>query len=783
MVPAPREPDPVELARSPIPMHRAVERGAGETSLFRLVLRLVRPWIDRARSFALGCAVAMGCGPGQSVEVEGVVRDGRTGEPIAGALVTSDDGASARTDAQGHFEVRVPAAGAVRASAEGRCDARTQAGRTLALHLFPRMELVREHAQVGFDTEVRIAVRTRCDHEELRWEQIAGPALGVRMRVENQGRLLVVRTHPLEELVRLDDRLSVLALDRTQRGDYRLRVSATLGGAEMQENVRITAAPTAAGVFQVPTGTDVYLNGGAGQAHRWEILERPRQSEVELHGASERIARFRPDRFGTYLLAHDGVQMTLQAGAYEDIRHDCGREGCHATEDEGWTHTAHAATFRRGLDGELGEGFEERCWSCHATGVDVGIDNGGLHQTAARIGWEQPAPDAGVFDAAPRRIRRHGAVWCSACHGPGRIVPPQFRWQHGAKFQVGVCARCHDVDQDDPDAEHRSPEVDEWRLAAMSQFLRNLSDDDPALREGCASCHSAQGFVEWRRRDRHVAPDRDTVQPLTCPTCHDPHDASRPYALRVHDTSDPIAGSPASDLGSGALCASCHRSGVARVDHADRAPHAPQADMLIGRGARTIAAPDAGVHRPIADTCVRCHMTRPPEGDAMRERAGGHTFAIRARAGAAGMSRAACSACHGDVAPERLGERDWDGDGTSGPLFEEHDRALASLTSLVRERVAASGVRDACAEPRAAASVREHDALLVLSDSQNRLLGDCDGDGRWDEGESPVGVSALPRQLADAIYDWSLLAKDGSRGAHNPAHAFRVMASARRALH
>jgi hypothetical protein len=754
---------------------------------FAFVLEIIVPWIGReARTIAVGCMLALGgCGTAQRIDVEGVVRDGRTGQPIAHAQITTDDGRALETDAEGHFSVSIPEGEQVIASAEDRCDAtaRARRGAQLTLNLFPRLELGQELAQVGFDREVRVEVRTRCDaNEELEWTQIAGPELGDRMRTEDRGRVLVVRTHAIEELARIEDRLGIVPLDRHGRGDYRFAVA--LGGT--REEVRLTAAPTSAGLFQVPTGADFYLNGGSGGEHAWALLDRPRGSGAEIEHADMRIARLRPDRFGTYLVEHRPSlrQLSIQAGAYEEVPRDCGRDGCHAPESDGWESTAHARTFRRGLEGELGTEFEERCWSCHATGVDVGIDNGGLHNTAADLSWDQPAPDAGAFDRAPRRIRRHGSVWCSACHGPGRIVPPQFRWQYGAKYRAGVCARCHDVDEGDRDANHVSPQVDEWRIAGMSSLVHGPGDDrEPALRAGCAQCHSAQGFVAWRR-GRTEIPDPGTVEPITCAACHDAHDASRPRALREFDAVDAVAGAPADQLGAGALCATCHRTGIARAGEDAAAPHAPHADMLTGRGARLAEALDGGAHRFIANTCVRCHMTRPGEDDPIRGRAGGHTFSIRTRAGEPALNRAACAPCHGEVAPEDVGRRDWDGDGSEGRIADEYASSLRVLEERLREAVRAANVRDACGPSTVtAADVADLDAELVLVDDTGRALGDCNGDQRRSEGERWMTSAALERPLADAAYDLAFLRADRSGGQHNPAYAFRILEAISRALH
>ena len=584
------------------------------------------------------------------------------------------------------------------------------------------------HAQVGFDTELRIEPELGCN-DEVRWRQTSGPRLGERMRVD--GSALVIRTHAIPSEA-LRGRVGVVALSPAQRGDYRFE--ARVGDVRVE--TRVTSAPTAAGLYQVATGGDVYLEGEGA----WSILDRPDDSSAEIRGTD--LARFRPDRFGTYLVRHDasGVEMNIQAGAYDEVPRDCGRVGCHQAESEGWRDTAHATTFRRGMENELGD-FEARCWSCHATGVDPGVHNGGLHHTATGIGFTMSPPEPGAFEALPRRIRRHGSVWCSACHGPGRIVPPQFRWQYGAKFQVGVCARCHEVPSENADAEHVSDHVAQWRRAPMSRFTRELREDDPALRPECTRCHSAQGYVEHARRNATWEIDRGTVEPITCPTCHDPHSTENAYGLRVHGEIAEL------DLGRGAICATCH-------DTEMDAPHAPQTDVLAGRGSRlTAGAP--GPHARAPEGCVSCHMAEP-NGEA-----GGHTFAVR---GSAGINPAACAACHGGIEPERIGD--------FGARFE---RALENARARLASKL---NVRGPCG--RSATSVFEHEGTIRFIDASDRVVGDCNDDGvmneRWPD------ASVLSREIRDAAHDLLLIEGDGSRGRHNPVFALRALLAIEAAL-
>ncbi len=313
-------------------------------------------------------------------------------------------------------------------------------------------------------------------------------------------------------------------------------------------------------------------------------------------------------------------------------------------------------------------------------------------------------------------------------------------------------------------------EADEWALSTMSHFVRPLDENHPALRSECAQCHSAQGWLAWRSGQGETA--LDAAAAMDCASCHDGR------SLRVFDTSDPIAGVSAEHLGSGALCVSCHRSGVAHGDLFEAAPHAPQGDMLVGRGARSVDAIDTGAHRFIADTCVRCHMNRPEPDEVFFARAGGHTFATRT---ADGTSPAACAPCHGSaVSPDAIGMRDWNLDGHTASVRDEHETALARVSARLRARIEEQEVRDACG--RVAADFIEHDAMLALVDENDTLLGDCDGDGVVDPSLHPTTIAALPRALADAVYDVALLRSDGSAGQHNPTYAFRVLAALDRAL-
>lgn len=364
-----------------------------------------------------------------------------------------------------------------------------------------------------------------------------------------------------------------------------------------------------------------------------------------------------------------------------------------------------------------------------------------VHETSARRGQ---AGELGRFDAE-----------CWRCHAPA-LAPPADAGTHDAGDPwLAPCASCHDGPA------HDSHAASEWSRSAMSQ-----SPGEHASRSECARCHGGASFVARQERDE-VSARIGSTSAIECATCHDPHEATSPRGLRVFDRADEVAGAPAEHLGSGAVCASCHGDGG--VGPRDAAAHAPQASVLLGRGARGVPPMEDGAHRFVADTCVRCHMARPGESDV-----GGHTFSTR---GVNGVARAACAPCHGsDVAPDAIGARDWDGDGRAGSVASEHERAIERASASLRAQIAALSVHDACGH--VAADVAEREARLLLVDARGVTLGDCDEDGAIASSEASVTASALPARLADAAFDLSMLRRDGSAGAHNPQYAFRVIAAA-----
>jgi len=132
-------------------------------------------------------ALVAGCGSADRVEVSGVVRDGRTGGPLAGARVTGADGVATHTDVEGRFTLAVMRGlrTQLRVSAEGHADAVQSFGadafvipEILAFELEPEDlvfdDVADPHAVVRWDTASWIAERFSRGHAEAQHDDDAG---------------------------------------------------------------------------------------------------------------------------------------------------------------------------------------------------------------------------------------------------------------------------------------------------------------------------------------------------------------------------------------------------------------------------------------------------------------------------------------------------------------------------------------------------------------------------------------------------------------------------------
>jgi predicted CXXCH cytochrome family protein len=257
----------------------------------------------------------------------------------------------------------------------------------------------------------------------------------------------------------------------------------------------------------------------------------------------------------------------------------CGN--CHVGQRADWSATRHAGAWTT-LQ-ESGHA-EPACEDCHTVGAN------GNSVTDPNVGW------AGTGDS------RYQDVQCESCHGPGleHVTNPDAT-QPLPSIDVGLdltsgCGECHQG--------NHQPFVEEW-----SQSRHANRDTYPQGQPACVQCHEARGiFDAWGIRADYLEKNGVDPIPITCPVCHDPHDASNPRQLRF-----PID-EPNVDTN---LCMKCHQAGSVPDPTLTR-PHSPQGPLLLGtagwRPPNFVFAEDTirGTHGTDANPrmCATCHVNR-----------------------------------------------------------------------------------------------------------------------------------------------------------------------------
>ncbi|MDQ3037941.1 MAG: carboxypeptidase-like regulatory domain-containing protein, partial [Myxococcota bacterium] len=126
---------------------------------------------------------------------------------------------------------------------------------------------------------------------------------------------------------------------------------------------------------------------------------------------------------------------------------------------------------------------------------------------------------------------------------------------------------------------------EQWALGTMTFDGAELSSGGAIERAECAACHDGSDFAAAHATPLPGTPTASITGTSASSECTPCHDERTPdgLGLRVYENAVAVSGAPARGLGSGAICVECHRA----VEHAGA--HAPQADVVLGCGARTMA--------------------------------------------------------------------------------------------------------------------------------------------------------------------------------------------------
>jgi hypothetical protein len=462
-----------------------------------------------------------------------------------------------------------------------------------------------------------------------------------------------------------------------------LKVVVTVDGKQYTATTSIVAtipAVPSTGLQSVPTGQPAVLQGQYpfkkadgtylfAQKATWSWTVTGPSGAVTLNDANTAYPDFTPTAAGKYDVSEGGTaRFSVYAGAWVSAMAGPGTPNttCTTCHDGGiapdkftpWKMSGHKNVLFAGISEALPDGhYSASCTGCHSVGIGLSGAAGYLEAAATdKVDYSTLQGDTNVesdFWAKYPNAAKLAGVQCENCHGP---QSQQHKLSDGAKpiaanarvsYSANTCATCH----------ARAPKhgrFPQWAQSGHASYATVTfnSNTDGTLSNGCACCHTAQGFKGYRKALKTANGDRSltvlptdlnltNAEPVTCVACHDTHDEGDMSKAEWSNLSDvgPTAGTTymlpsgfaAAGVGKGALCITCHNSrqgisGGAPYLHEDGdtkfgtlasygAPHeACQGDVLLGRngywlGAGLYNSPQTrSKHSYITDTCVTCHM-------------------------------------------------------------------------------------------------------------------------------------------------------------------------------
>jgi hypothetical protein len=493
----------------------------------------------------------------------------------------------------------------------------------------------------------------------------------------------------------LQDRWSVVGIAPTSLVkaaaiNFELTVVTTSGTYRLPATVATTLPyPPAMGLRNVPLGRPVLLHGKTQDTYNW-TLAKPTGSAATLTGANTQDADFTPDVAGTYdltvtdLKENKTITLTVHAGKWQGMVTGKDANGrpvpdpacmqCHVKNTPHfdlftpWAKTGHAEIFTDNVVNTAPDAhYSASCLSCHVVGYDRSVNNGGFDDAEGfqafldsgmlthgdALNWEK------ILTQFPA-VAKLANIQCENCHGPQNSAAHMKKDGSRKTLSADLCATCHG-------RAPRHGRYQQWQLSGHANYQLAVDEGTSA---SCAKCHSAQGFIAWANKGFSSASltvtwTTDEVHPQTCVTCHDPHNIGTTSKeghietnamMRVSGTTPMLdAGFTATDVGSAAICMTCHngRRGLRNdsnfnIADASRAPHVgPQTDVLMGQNMYFVPVGNRSFHSMIEDSCVTCHMerTEAPSQLYSPEVGTNHTFFANPDI---------CSKCHSSITLESV---------------------------------------------------------------------------------------------------------------------------------
>ena len=769
--------------------------------------------------------VAAGCekgnqGPSAS-SVTGSVLELGTNTPLASAVVTTSPlGMTATTDANGRFTLPSLPFGSYQltSQASGYISQTTgfipvtAAGindLNLYLSRYPATSMVIANAgsdqySVGYNAPVTLsALASSSDNNApitYQWVQISGTAVNL---VSADSATPSFVTLPMNQFVPVPDNFGLLGITPSETGSYTFMLYATANGFSDSSAITVSSAQPKPVITNevgylfsnetveranVPVGSVVYLNGGYNApaksntpitTYTWSFISTPPASVAAFDNPSSQTPSFVPDMIGNYVInlaagtagGTINETFTVTANSYVGAK-DC--EFCHngslmTDVTTGYQATGHAAAFD---DLSSVSGVGESCLQCHTTGFDktTSAANGGFDDIAQDLGWIITVPL--TYQGLPATLQTMANVGCESCHGPGSTHTGSY------SFNTNVCAQCHDNAP-------FNPEYTQWlnspHVNSVSPGGLNLAQPFFA---SCRACHWSLNIVETNMEGKGQVPFvTSDEQPVNCIACHDPHNGTNPYSLRVYNSVSVAGGAfTMNSAGLGAICMKCHTDQTPDANAAANSSSElfettaevfAQGEGFTGAGAGAYAASitESSFHAgsgDFPDLCVTCHMAQTPApGQPGYNTTGEHSFMMTDAAGNDHV--AVCNSCHaGSIAVSGFDTVDplyptanWDGDPT-GAVEGVQDQVHGLLSVLAC--AITTSANQSCTVSTTDVNGNPVSWPITIPGTRMTTTSYVSFNGST----FTVGPTATTQEK-DAVYNWYLITGEGSYGIHNTA--------------